>query len=332
MIYRGGSKPLYRGGSYPLFLLSLALMTVFGVSLFLCPKPINPVSMTGTEREILVSIRLPRVLVAMLMGMALGASGAVLQGMLRNPLADPYILGLSSGATLMAGGAIMTGAVFLGPFTIPVFAFIGVMATGLLVGVMGWRRGGLWPERLLLAGVGVGFLLGAMLMLLMSISSGEGMKRAVLWMFGDLGMADWSLIPYGAAFIFIGIFISLKRADALNSLILGDELSHCLGFSPRKETTVLFISVGIMTAASVSLGGMVGFVGLLMPHVSRFFVGNDSRKLVPSSGIAGSILLIVSDAVGRTVIQPVEIPSGIVTALLGAPYFLYLLRRRDVIG
>lgn len=315
-----------------LVVMALFASAVFGASLFLGPRFMNPFSMTGMEREILFSIRLPRAVVAALMGVGLGASGAVLQGMLRNPLADPYILGLSSGATLLAAAGIISGVTLFGVLTIPVLAFAGAMATGALVGLMGYRRGGLWPERLLLAGIGIGFLFSAVLMLLMSVSTNEGLRRAVLWMFGDLGMSDWSLIPYGFLLIAAGLAIAQRKARALNSLMLGDDLSHSLGFSPRKERVTLFVSVALMTGSSVSLGGMVGFIGLLMPHIMRFFVGSDSRVLVPASALAGGVLLVVSDFVGRTLMRPMELPAGIITALLGAPYFLYLLRRRDVLN
>lgn len=313
-------------------LVVMASALVFGAALLAGPRFINPAGMSELEREILFSIRLPRVAVAALMGAALGASGAVLQGMLRNPLADPYILGLSSGATLMAAVGIVSGAAFFGALTIPLFAFAGAMAAGLVVGVMGYWRGGLWPERLLLAGIGVGFVLSAALMLLMSLSSQEGLRRAVLWIFGDLSMADWSLIPYGFAFIAAGFALVLRRARALNSLMLGDDLSHSLGFSPRRETALLFVGVGLMSSSSVALGGMVGFVGLVMPHIMRYFVGPDNRLLVPASALGGAVLLIASDLIGRTIAAPMELPAGIITALIGAPYFLYLLRRRDVIG
>lgn len=315
-----------------IFIISAAAVLVFFAALFAGPKFINPFAMAGIERKILFSIRLPRAVVAALMGSALGASGAVLQGMLRNPLADPYILGLSSGATLMAAAGLITGATLFGTFTVPLFAFAGAMATGLVVGLLGHKRGGLLPERLLLAGIGVGFMFSAVLMLLMSVSSHEGLKRAVLWIFGDLGMADWSLIPYGFLFTLAGLVFALKRARALNSLMLGDDLSHSLGFSPRRETALLFVSVGLMTASSVSMGGMVGFVGLLVPHIMRFLVGPDNRLLIPVSAVGGGTLLVVSDLIGRTALAPMELPAGIITAILGAPYFLYLLRRRDVLG
>ncbi len=220
----------------------------------------------------------------------------------------------------------------MGVVTIPILAFSGALFTGVFVGALGWKRGGFWPERILLAGVGLGFLFSALLMLLMSVSSDEGLRRATLWIFGDLSMADWPVLWYGIIFIVTGLVIALTRAKALNALILGDELSHSLGFSARRERFILFISVGLMTAASVSLGGMIGFVGLLIPHIGRFFVGSDNRMLIPVSALGGGMLLSVSDLIAKSVISPMELPAGIITAVVGAPYFLYLLRRKDVLS
>lgn len=315
-----------------IFILVLVALFIFCCALFLGPQIITPGPLSAIEREILFSIRLPRVLVAMLMGMALGASGAVLQGILRNPLADPYILGISSGASLTAALGIIGGMSFLGSFTVPVLAFVGALVTGGIVGVMGWKRGGLWPERLLLAGVGLSFLFSALLMLMMSISTDEGLRRAMLWIFGDLSMSEWSRIPWGLAFVVIGIVLSATRARALNALILGDEFAHSLGFSPQRERFILFVSVGLLTAASVSLGGMIGFIGLLIPHIMRFFMGSDSRMLIPASALGGGSLLCIADLVSRSVLPPMELPAGVVTAIIGAPYFLYLLRKKDVLS
>lgn len=312
--------------------ITLTAISVFILALFIGPKPISPFGFNEVEREILFSIRLPRIVVSILMGMGLGASGAVLQGILRNPLADPYILGISSGAAFMAALGIITGFSFLGIITIPLLAFVGALVTGVFVGAMGWKRGGFWPDRLLLAGVGLGFLFSAMLMLLMSISSDEGLRRATLWIFGDLSLADWSVIPYGFVFIAAGLIFAVTRAKALNALMLGDDLAHSLGFSPRRERFLLFISVGLMTAASVSLGGMIGFIGLLIPHIGRFIVGSDSRILVPVSALGGGVLLCIADLIGKSVLSPMELPAGIITAVIGAPYFLYLLRRKDVLS
>lgn len=315
-----------------ILMLIMTLVLIVLASLFLSPKLINPFHMDTVERNILFTIRFPRVIVAFLMGMALGVSGAVLQGILRNPLADPYILGISSGAALLAVGGILSGIYFFGKFTIPFVAFIGASVVSILVGFFGWKQGRLWPERLLLAGVGLSFLFHAILMLLMSISTDERLGRIMFWIFGDLSTADWSLIPYASALIISGISISFSRAKALNALILGDELAHSLGFSVYRERLLLFVSISLMTAASVSLGGIIGFIGLLVPHVMRFFIGSDNRFLVPASALGGSILLCMADLVGKSVLSPVEIPSGIVTAIIGSPYFLYLLRRRDILS
>ena len=315
-----------------MFFMIVLFVLVLVPSLFLGPTAINPFAMDDTARDILFSVRAPRVVVALLMGMALGASGAVLQGILRNPLADPYILGISSGASLAAALSILGGLSFLGAFTVPVLAFVGAIVTGSIVGMMGWKRGGLWPERLLLAGVGLSFLFSALLMLIMSISTDEGIRKAILWIFGDLSMSEWSRVPYGLAFVFFGIALSSRRAKALNALILGDEIAHSLGFTPHRERFVLFVSVGLMTAASVSLGGMIGFIGLVVPHIVRFFIGSDSRVLIPASALGGGTLLCVADLLSRSIVPPMELPAGIITALIGAPYFLYLLRKKNVLS
>jgi iron complex transport system permease protein len=266
------------------------------------------------------------------MGLALGASGAILQGILRNPLADPYILGISSGAALMAVGGLLFRMTVFGSFTVPVLAFIGAIITGGVVGALGYKRGGIWPERLLLAGVGLGFLFTAILLLMLSISTDAGIRRAMHWIFGDLSLTDWSLIPYGTIFILIGLFFSLWRAKGLNALILGDDIAYSLGFSPFRERLILYLSVGLMVASSVSFGGVVGFVGLLMPHIVRFLVGSDARILVPLSALTGGALLCIADTIGRTIMSPMELPSGIITAIIGAPYFLYLLRKKEILG
>jgi iron complex transport system permease protein len=315
-------------------ILALAVVAALVILLatLLGPRAIMPFNLSDVDREILFSVRLPRVLVAFLMGAALGASGAVLQGILRNPLADPYILGISSGASLTAALGIIGGLSFLGSFTVPMMAFIGAVVTGGIVGIMGWKRGGLWPERLLLAGVGLSFLFSALLMLLMSISTDEGLRRAMLWIFGDLSMSEWSRIPYGLAFVVAGMLIPATRGKALNALILGDEFAHNLGFSPGRERLLLFLSVGLLTAASVSLGGMIGFIGLLIPHIMRFFLGADSRLLIPASALGGGSLLCIADLLSRALMPPMELPAGVVTAIIGAPYFLFLLRRKDVLS
>jgi iron complex transport system permease protein len=318
--------------SLRLVLFAIVVIGTVVLALVAGPRMIDPFHLSDLDREILYSIRLPRVAVALLIGMALGASGAVLQGVLRNPLADPYILGISSGASLSAALGLLAGLYFFGGVSVPLTAFIGAALVSLLVGMFGWKRGGLWPERLLLAGIGLNFLFSAVLMLLMSLSSDEGLRRAVLWMFGDLSMADWSLIPSASVFIVIGLGVAFARSRALNAMILGDEFAHSLGFAVQRERLVLFAAMALMTSASVALGGTIGFIGLLMPHIVRFLIGADSRLLVPASAVAGGAFLCFADLVGRSIIPPMELPSGTVTAVFGAPYFLYLLRRKDVLS
>jgi len=313
-------------------IFAAAAVLIVALALFAGPHLIDPFHLDGTERDILFNIRMPRVVVALLMGMALGASGAVLQGVLRNPLADPYILGISSGASLAAAFGLLSGFYVFGRASIPLTAFSGAVLVSLLVGVFGWKRGGLWPERLLLAGIGLNFLFSAVLMLLMSVSSDEGLRRAVLWMFGDLSMADWNLIPSAAVFVVFGLGIAIMRSKALNALILGDEFAHSLGFAAQRERLLMFAAMALMTSASVSLGGTIGFIGLLMPHIVRFLLGADSRLLVPASAVAGGAFLCLADLIGRSIMPPLELPSGTVTAIIGAPYFLYLLRRKDVLS
>jgi iron complex transport system permease protein len=150
-------------------------------------------------------------------------------------------------------------------------------------------------------------------------------------MFGDLSMADWTLIPSASVFIAAGIGIALFRSRALNALILGDEFAYSLGFAVQRERLILFGAMALMTSASVSLGGTIGFIGLLMPHIVRFLLGSDSRFLVPASALAGGAFLCMADLIGRSLMPPMELPSGTVTAVIGAPYFLYLLRKQDVL-
>lgn len=308
-------------------------LLIFVASLFIGPTPTIPFRLNKIAIEIIMDVRLPRILVSILVGAALGSSGAILQSMLRNPLADPYILGISSGSALLAAGSLLLCGFFsFGLLTLPALAFTGAIGAGIAVGIFGQKKGVLMPGRLLLAGVGLGFLFSAVLMLAMSLSQAEGLQRATFWLFGDLSMADWPLIPYGFAIILTGLGISMWRAKALNALMLGDEVAYSIGFSPSKERWILFLSVGFMTASSVSLGGVIGFIGLLVPHIVRSFVGSDNRIVVPMSAIAGGAFLCAADTIGRTIVAPNEIPAGIITAIIGAPYFLYLLKRKDTLG
>lgn len=307
--------------------LCVASLCIILVSVASGPRFLNPFSMDSETCRTLLAIRLPRTAVALLMGGALGASGAILQGIFRNPLADPYILGISSGASLAASFGLMFG-ISLFTLSVPILAFIGAIATGAAVVVLGHGWKGLQPERLLLAGVGIGFFLSAVLMLVMTISVDDGLKRAILWMSGDLSMVDWGLLPVGLFFILSGLGIALAHRKGLNALTLGDDIAYSLGFNPTRERLYLFIAASLMTAAAVSLGGVVGFIGLVVPHVVRRHVGSDAAVVIPLSVVAGGTLLCFADAIGRTVAAPLELPAGVIAALIGSPYFIYLLGQR----
>ncbi len=307
--------------------LCIASLCIIVVSIASGQRLLNPFILDSETCRTLLAIRLPRTAVALLMGGALGASGAILQGIFRNPLADPYILGISSGASLAASFGLMFG-ISLFTLSVPILAFIGAIATGAAVVVLGHGWKGLQPERLLLAGVGIGFFLSAVLMLVMTISVDDGLKRAILWMSGDLSMVDWGLLHVGLLFILTGLVLALTRRKGLNALTLGDDIAYSLGFNPTRERLYLFIAASLMTAAAVSLGGVVGFIGLVVPHVVRRHIGSDATVVLPLSVVAGGTLLCFADAIGRTVAAPLELPAGVIAALIGSPYFIYLLGQR----
>ncbi len=307
--------------------LCAAAVCIIIASIASGPRFLNPFSMDGETCRTLLTIRLPRTAVALLMGGALGASGAILQGIFRNPLADPYILGISSGASLAASFGLMFG-ISLFTLSVPILAFCGAIATGAAVVLLGRGWNGLQPERLLLAGVGIGFFLSALLLLVMTLSVDDGLKRALLWMSGDLSMVDWELLPVGLCFILTGLILAFSRRQGLNALTLGDDIAHSLGFNPTRERFFLFIAASLMTAAAVSMGGVVGFIGLVVPHVVRRHVGSDASIVLPLSVVAGGTLLCLADAVGRTVAAPLELPAGVIAALIGSPYFIFLLGQK----
>lgn len=311
--------------------MSACLLAVFLLSLSLGQQVINPLQPDPLQLKIMLELRLPRIVVSMLMGASLGVAGAVLQGIFRNPLADPYVLGSSSGAALAAAFGLLTShGVSL--WLVPSLALLGALATSLIVVWLGRDAWGIRTERLLLAGVGIGFFLSAILMLVMSLAQADGIKRALLWMAGDLAGAEWALVPVAAILMLSGFFLSLSRWRALNALVLGDETAFGLGLEPARERILLVLAASLLTAASVAIGGIVGFVGLMVPHAVRVLVGADARRVLPLAAICGGMLLCMADTAGRTILPPVEIPAGVVTALIGAPWFLVMLRRTTARG
>lgn len=311
---------------HPLFIMLVCLLAVLLISLSLGQQTINLFNIDPLQLKIVLNLRLPRMVVALLMGASLGVAGAILQGVFRNPLADPYVLGTSSGAALAAAfGLLATQGT--GVWLVPVLALTGALVTSAVVVSLGRDTWGVRAERLLLAGVGIGFFLSAILMLVMSLAQADGVKRALLWMAGDLAGADWSVVPVAGLLMLIGLVLALSRRRGLNALALGDEVAFGLGLEPGRERALLVLAASLLTAASVALGGIVGFVGLMVPHAVRTLVGADARRVLPLSAIGGGMLLCLADTVGRSVLPPLEIPAGVVTALIGAPWFLIMLRR-----
>ncbi len=311
---------------HPLFIMLGWLLAALLISLSLGQQTINLFNIDPLQLKIIVELRLPRIVVALLMGASLGVAGAILQGVFRNPLADPYVLGTSSGAALAAAfGLLATQGT--GVWLVPVLALTGALVTSAVVVSLGRDAWGVRAERLLLAGVGIGFFLSAILMLVMSLAQADGVKRALLWMAGDLAGADWSVVPVASLLMLFGFVLALARRRGLNALALGDEVAFGLGLEPGRERTLLVLAASLLTAASVALGGIVGFVGLMVPHAVRALVGADARRVLPLSAIGGGMLLCLADTVGRSVLPPLEIPAGVVTALIGAPWFLIMLRR-----
>lgn len=274
-------------------------------------------------RQIIWNLRLPRVLTGMLVGACLAMAGAFLQGVFRNPLSDPGIIGVSSG-----GGLAAVVIMILFPAQIvllPIAAFAGALAAALVIYLLAWK-GGASPVRLILAGVAVNSLLGAAMTALMLLNS-EKVQSVLPWMSGSLNGRSWqhfeTLLPYAA----IGIVVSFFLLKQANLLILGDDAAKVLG--QRVETSRLLIVLvsTFLAGAAISIVGMVGFVGLVVPHIVRLLVGSDYRILLPVSAIGGAALVVAADNAARTLFDPIEFPVGILLALLGAPFFLYLLRK-----
>lgn len=274
-------------------------------------------------RQIVWNLRLPRVLTGMLAGICLAVSGAFLQGVFRNPLADPGIIGVSSG-----GGLAAVTIMILFPEKIaylPISAFLGALAAAAVVYVLAWK-GGASPMRLILAGVAVNSLLGAAMTALMILNS-EKVQSVLPWMSGTLNGRSWphfdTLLPY----TIVGLIASVFLIKTANLLVLGDDAAKLLGGRVEISRLLIMLVSTFMAGAAISIVGMVGFVGLVVPHIVRLLVGNDYRIFLPISAICGGALVVAADTAARSWFDPIEFPVGILLALLGAPFFLYLLRR-----
>jgi iron complex transport system permease protein len=283
-----------------------------------------------TERAIILSLRLPRAILAGLVGAGLSVSGATFQALQRNPLADPYILGVSSGAAVGAILAILLG---LGTFSfgLPLASFLGALLTVLMVFYFGRQDGKIHPNTLLLAGVIIGSFLSALIMFFISVSQKEELHTIIFWLMGDFSFSNARAILIIFPYILLGFFLLYLRSRHLNLILSGEENAIQLGVDVEKLKLVSYLSASLITAASVSVCGLIGFVGLIIPHAVRLIFGPDHRLLIPASALVGASFLIASDTVARTLLAPTELPVGVITAAFGGPFFIYLLRTRKVI-
>ncbi len=282
------------------------------------------------SREIIVlQVRLPRIVLGFLIGAGLAGAGAAFQAVFKNPMADPYIIGVSSGAALGATLAISLrlSFSFLGFSSIPLLAFIGALSTIFLVYNLA-RTGRKVPvQSLLLAGIAVSFFFSALVSLIIVLSNKQ-MSEIVFWLMGGLYARGWDHVRMAFPYITIGLVVIGYSCRELNVLLLGEEAAHHLGIDVERAKVRLLAAGSLVAAGAVSVSGIIGFVGLIIPHIVRLIVGPDHRILIPSSILIGGMFLVIADTIGRTIISPTEIPVGIITAIFGGPFFLYLLRRR----
>lgn len=276
------------------------------------------------EFQIIYNLRLPRTLLGALVGAALAVAGVILQAVMRNPLASPGIIGVSSGAGLAAVVALMIFPALSG-WLIPV-AFGGAFITATAVYLLAWKRG-VVPVRLLLAGVAVSSLLGAMSTAIMLFNS-EKVAGILDFAIGSLSTRSWPQLELVAPYIIAGLAVAVIIAPKLNILGLGDEIAVGLGMNVERMRLCFIALAALLAGAAVSVVGLLGFVGLIAPHIVRMIIGGDSKFLIPGAAIFGAVLVVGSDTAGRVVIAPEELPLGIIMALLGPPFFLWLLRRR----
>lgn len=277
----------------------------------------------------LEQIRLPRLLLAMLVGAALAGSGAVLQGLCRNPLADPGLMGLSSGAALAALGSIVFGIHWGLPplWRLPLAAFVGALVTGFIVIRFGYRQNRLSITHLILAGVGINALAGALMGLLSHIADESSLKLMTYWTLGSVAGASWPQLALAAPLLVLALALLWPWRLGLTLWLLGERDAQTLGVDVKKMQQRLLVLVSVLVAIATAFTGVIGFVGLVVPHLCRMLFGGDYRQLLPASLWGGALLMVLSDWLARTLVSPQELPVGIITALMGTPVFLYLLRR-----
>lgn len=309
-----------------IFFLSLSMGTVY-----LPLKKILSIlflNESDTFSIIIKEIRLPRIVLSFLVGSGLAVAGVIFQGIIRNPMVDPYVVGISAGA----GTGVTIAIVFniswsiFGISTIPLFAFIGAIITVFTVYRLA-RVGNRFPvTTFLLAGVAIGFFLNAIMSFLMVMGT-SNLHKVVYWLMGSLATGGWKEVKLILPYYLTGLIPLVFYLKDLNIILLGEENARYLGVDVERVKLILISAATLITAAVVSVSGIIGFIGLIVPHIARLLIGPDHRKLLPLSALLGGLFLLVSDDLARSLLPPLEIPVGIITALAGGPYFIYLLKK-----
>jgi iron complex transport system permease protein len=286
---------------------------------------IETCGLTAQQRAILLDIRLPRILLAATVGASLAAAGAAYQALLRNPLAEPYLLGVSNGAAV----GTMIALVFFGAneWSRPLMAFAGALAATFAVYQLARGRAGATPERLILAGVIVTTFLSSAIVFITTLMDATRIRSFTFWLLGDLSGTSSGLLGLGMLSALLGVAVLAFNARSLNLLMLGERDAFDLGVEVTRVRLMIFLAASLLVGASVASSGSVGYVGLVVPHLVRLSFGSDNRMTIPAAALAGGLFVIVADTVARTIIAPRELPVGAITALIGAPLFIYLLRR-----
>ncbi len=316
------------------FLLGTSLFSLCMGSIGIPLEKIIGVILEGkgtTEYSILFDIRLPRIILGFAIGGALSLAGVILQGMFRNPLVEPYTLGISGGAALGVCLNIVLGLHRVNIITLPLLGFLGAGLVIMLVYFLSIKRGILKIQGLLLTGVMLSFICSSLIMLIMSISRTEDLHGIVFWIMGSLEEPNWSLIKLAVLVSILGLITSYLFCFDLNAFSLGEEEALQLGINIERTKRLLFILASFLTGCSVSIAGIIGFVGLVVCHFVRIFVGGDHRILLISSFLCGAGFLIFCDTLARTIISPLELPVGVITGILGGSLFVYALSKKQVV-
>ena len=308
--------------------VAIPLATVWGVALDrILPGIVTPDWSAG-RANIVWEIRFPRVVLAGLVGAGLGLVGAALQSVTRNPLADPHLLGISSGGAFGAIAALLHTGLFLGLLTVPLMAFGGALVATVLVLGVAQLAGASSADRLVLAGVAVSFVIMACANILIFLGDPRATHTVVFWMLGGLGLAQWSHLLWPLAVLIpCGLWL-WAQAGRLNAMSLGDETAASLGIEVGRFRLTVFVAAALITGVLVAFSGLIGFVGLMMPHLVRLVVGGDNARVLPGSALAGAVFLIWADAAARVVMAPEDMPIGVVTGLIGGVFFIWMMARR----